>query len=171
MTARGTRAAAAGWAVFVAAHLAIGAWEGGRRLIDHTRFLSYLPAVDWWLTVVGRFEAGGAEVSALLARVPPRDDVMVVQAPVDSRFSPPWPFVSYLAWPRRAWVFQCASGEMQPTVWAGPRGDVWPDPQSVAWILFFDRQPPPGLRRIASAGRLTLAAAHPAVPWRSYCSP
>ncbi len=160
----------AAWVSFVAAHLAIGAGAGAQRLVAHLPLLSSAPAVDWWLGLA-RFDAGGTGVSSLLDRVPPRDDILVVHAPDPSRLVPPWPFVSYLAWPRRTWVFVCAGDEMQPVVWPLSRDGAGKDPQDVSWVLFIGVEPPAGLRTLRREGRLTLTAADRAVSWRSYCSP
>lgn len=167
-TSRTSRATTVAGLLF-AAHLAIGAWTGAQRLVAHRAFLSSASAGDWWLEKA-RFGAAATEVADLLARVPPGDDVLLVYAPDDSRETPPWPFVSYLAWPRRSWAFHCTAGETRPFLWIAPRRGRWADPQEIRWVLFFELEPPARLRREGSAGRLVLAAADRAVPWSAYCS-
>ena len=157
------RAWAAAWLALAGAHLVQGAIRYTELLGVHDRVpVSPTATSDRWLDDA-RTGVTSRRVSRVLAGLPEGQPVILV-APAAKRSVPPWPFVSYLAWPRRVWSLECEG--------SAPRPGPWPRrPERVPWLVYAGLDPPERLTRIARAGRLTLAAANPNVPWTSYCSP
>ena len=151
------------WAIVLAAHLWIGASAMAPLLAARDSLPSGPNATsDLWLRRA-KINATTEEVQALLARVPRGEDVILVAPRIGRTALPPWPFLSYVAWPRRLWVYHCDEGVTQPYI-------VGAAPPSLPWLLYFDMRPPRALRRLGNAGRLRLANADPSVQWISYCS-
>lgn len=163
MNARLGRVLAASWLVLLGAHV----WMGGSVVSALLAGREPLPSgpnatSDLWLQRA-KVRATTAEVQALLAHVPGREDVILVAPRTGRAEFPTWPFLSYAAWPRRMWVYHCDEGVTQPFI-----GD--PDAPRVPWLLYLEIKPPRAFRRLGAAGRLRLVAADPSVPWTSFCS-
>jgi hypothetical protein len=159
-------AALTAWFALVAFHLLVGGLRFGWRLARHEPLPSGSTATsDWWLdrALVG---AATPEVEALLARVPRDEAILLFERNERRSPVPAWPFISYVAWPRHLWMFNCDGAEVKYYVWPED-----PDLHRVPWILFSDLTPPKTLRAVGTAGRLTLVATDSRVPWTSYCSP
>lgn len=144
MRARLGRVLTVCWLVLLGAH----AWIGGRvaraSLGAHRRLPSGPDATsDLWLKRI-KVGATTAEVQTLLARIPQRQDIILLAPRAGRTEYPPWPFLSYVAWPHSMWVYNCDETVTQPYI-------VGPDPTRVPWLLYFDIKPPRALRRVGVA--------------------